>query len=279
MPAERLGRAAGLAPRKRFGQHFLVDRGVIGAIVEAIAPQPGEQLIEIGPGTGALTAALLPHVRQMTAIEIDRDLAPRLARHFGDALTLIHQDVLKVDFASLGSGLRIVGNLPYNISSPLLLHLVPAAAQVRDQHFMLQKEVVERVVAEPGGHMGRLTVFLQNWYRVVQLFDVPPDAFDPPPRVESSILRMVPLPEPQTRAVAQLEAALAVAYSQRRKMLRKTLGNWLAQCHPALDIERAAADDPRLAPLADLSQRAEQIPVRAWYALADALARQAAGSP
>ncbi|MDO4905961.1 MAG: 16S rRNA (adenine(1518)-N(6)/adenine(1519)-N(6))-dimethyltransferase RsmA [Lautropia sp.] len=274
MSAERLGRAAGLAPRKHFGQHFLVDRFVIEAIVRAIAPQPGDALIEIGPGTGALTASLLSRVRQMTAIEIDRDLAPRLSARFGKALTLIHRDALKVDFGSLGASLRIVGNLPYNISSPLLLHLIPFAAHIRDQHFMLQKEVVDRIVAEPGGDMGRLTVFLQNHYRVAHLFDVPPDAFDPPPKVDSSVVRMVPLPEPQTGAAAQLEEALAVAYSQRRKMLRKTLGAWLVQRYPSFDMDRAAADDVRLAPLADLSHRAEQIPVAAWYALADVLAAQ-----
>ncbi len=277
MSTERLGRAAGLPPRKHFGQHFLVDRFIIDSIVRAIAPQPGDALIEIGPGTGALTASLLAQARRMTAIEIDRDLAPRLQARFGEALTLIHQDVLQVDFGALGASLRIVGNLPYNISSPLLLHLIPFAAQIRDQHFMLQKEVVERIVAEPGGNMGRLTVFLQNHYQVAHLFDVPPEAFDPPPKVDSSVVRMVPLPRPRTLATEELEAALSVAYSQRRKMLRKTLGGWLAQRYPTFDIEKAAAGDARLAPLTDLSHRAEQIPVDAWYALADALAAQGKG--
>lgn len=276
MSSERLGRAAGLAPRKHFGQHFLVDRFIIDSIVRAIAPKPGEHLIEIGPGTGALTAPVLALAGGMRAIEIDRDLAPRLAARFGEALTLIHQDVLTVDFASLGDDLRIIGNLPYNISSPLLLHLIPFTAHIRDQHFMLQKEVIDRIVAEPGGNMGRLTVFLQNHYHVAHLLDVPPDAFDPPPKVESSVIRMVPRAQPQTTATAELEAALAVAYSQRRKMLRKTLGSWLAQRYPDFDLGKAAGADPRLAPLTDLSHRAEQIPVGAWYALADALAGQGA---
>lgn len=265
-------RLSSVQARKRFGQHFLVDRAVIGAIVSAIAPHPGDNLIEIGPGPGVLTAPLVQLAGRITAIEIDRDLAPRLQAHFGQHLDLVHQDVLKVDFSTFGERQRIVGNLPYNISSPLLLHLMAVADRVLDQHFMLQKEVVDRIVAQPGGEMGRLTVFLQNRYQVAHLFNVPPEAFDPPPRVESSIVRMVPLGRPHTQAIPQLEQALAAAYSQRRKMLRKTLGTWLAQHHPNLVLDRAAAADARLAPLTDLSQRPEQIPVTAWFALADALA-------
>ena len=265
-------RLASVQARKRFGQHFLVDRAVIDDIIRAIAPRPGDNLIEIGPGPGVLTAPLVQAAGRITAIEIDRDLAPRLQAHFGDALDLVHQDVLQVDFAAFGERQRIVGNLPYNISSPLLLHLIAVADRVVDQHFMLQKEVVERIVAQPGGDMGRLTVFLQNRYQVAHLFDVPPAAFDPPPKVESSIVRMVPLARPYTQAIPQLEQALAAAYAQRRKMLRKTLGTWLAQKHPRFDLDAAAVADARLAPLTDLSQRAEQIPVQAWFALADALA-------
>ena len=275
--AGREKRPAGVIPRKRFGQHFLADRACIDAIVQAIAPRPDDNLVEIGPGTGVLTAPLLAQTGHLTVIEIDRDLGPRLAAQYGDALTLVQQDVLQVDFSGFGQNLRIVGNLPYNISSPLLLHLIAVADRVRDQHFMLQKEVVDRIVAGPGSDMGRLTVFLQNHYQVVKLFDVPPEAFDPPPKVDSSVVRMVPLPRPHTTAIAQLEAALAAAYAQRRKMLRRTLGGWLAQQHPSFDLDKAAADDARLVPLTDLSQRPEQIPVTAWYALADALAARPLG--
>ena len=275
--AGREKRPAGVIPRKRFGQHFLADRACIDAIVQAIAPRSGDNLVEIGPGTGVLTAPLVAQTGHLTVIEIDRDLGPRLAAQYGDALSLVQQDVLQVDFSGFGQNLRIVGNLPYNISSPLLLHLIAVADRVRDQHFMLQKEVVDRIVAGPGSDMGRLTVFLQNHYQVVKLFDVPPEAFDPPPKVDSSVVRMVPLPRPHTTAIAQLEAALAAAYAQRRKMLRRTLGSWLAQQHPSFDLEKAAADDARLVPLTDLSQRPEQIPATAWYALADALAARPLG--
>lgn len=275
--AGREKRPAGVIPRKRFGQHFLADRACIDAIVQAIAPRSGDNLVEIGPGTGVLTAPLVAQTGHLTVIEIDRDLGPRLAAQYGDALTLVQQDVLQVDFSGFGQNLRIVGNLPYNISSPLLLHLIAVADRVRDQHFMLQKEVVDRIVAGPGSDMGRLTVFLQNHYQVVKLFDVPPEAFDPPPKVDSSVVRMVPLPRPHTTAIAQLEAALAAAYAQRRKMLRRTLGGWLAQQHPSFDLDKAAADDARLVPLTDLSQRPEQIPATAWYALADALAARPLG--
>ena len=275
--AGREKRPAGVIPRKRFGQHFLADRACIDAIVQAIAPRSGDNLVEIGPGTGVLTAPRVAQTGHLTVIEIDRDLGPRLAAQYGDALTLVQQDVLQVDFSGFGQNLRIVGNLPYNISSPLLLHLIAVADRVRDQHFMLQKEVVDRIAAGPGSDMGRLTVFLQNHYQVVKLFDVPPEAFDPPPKVDSSVVRMVPLPRPHTTAIAQLEAALAAAYAQRRKMLRRTLGSWLAQQHPSFDLEKAVADDARLVPLTDLSQRPEQIPVTAWYALADALAARPLG--
>lgn len=275
--AGREKRPAGVIPRKRFGQHFLADRACIDAIVQAIAPRPGDNLVEIGPGTGVLTAPLVAQTGHLTVIEIDRDLGPRLAAQYGDALSLVQQDVLQVDFSGFGQNLRIVGNLPYNISSPLLLHLIAVAERVRDQHFMLQKEVVDRIVAGPGSDMGRLTVFLQNHYQVVKLFDVPPEAFDPPPKVDSSVVRMVPLPRPHTTAIAQLEASLAAAYAQRRKMLRRTLGSWLAQQHPSFDLEKAAADDAGLVPLTDLSQRPEQIPATAWYALADALAARPLG--
>ena len=277
--AGREKRPAGVIPRKRFGQHFLADRACIDAIVQAIAPRPDDNLVEIGPGTGVLTAPLVALTGHLTVIEIDRDLGPRLAAQYGDALALVQQDVLQVDFSGFGENLRIVGNLPYNISSPLLLHLIAVADRVRDQHFMLQKEVVDRMVAGPGSDMGRLTVFLQNHYQVAKLFDVPPEAFDPPPKVDSSVVRMVPRAQPVTTATAPLQAALSAAYAQRRKMLRGTLGHWLAQQYPAFSVEQAAAADSRLVPLTDLSQRPEQIPIDAWYALADALAGAAQNLP
>lgn len=271
--AGREQRPAGVVARKRFGQHFLADRACTDAIVRAVAPKPHDNLIEIGPGTGVLTAPLLAAAGHLRVIEIDRDLGALLTERHGDALTIVQQDVLQVDFSGFGQSLRIVGNLPYNISSPLLMHLMTVADRVQDQHFMLQKEVVDRIVAVPGSNMGRLTVFLQNHYQVAQLFDVPPQAFDPPPRVNSSVVRMVPRQRPQTLAVAELAAALGVAYGQRRKMLRGTLGSWLAQRYPALRMTQAAEADTRLVPLLDLSQRPEQIPATAWYALADALAQ------
>ena len=171
--------------RKRFGQNFLVDLGVVDAIVRAIAPKPKDLMIEIGPGLSALTAPLLDHLEKLTAIEIDRDLAARLRQRFSaDRLAVIEADALQVDFSQFGQGLRIVGNLPYNISSPLLFALVDCADLVCDQHFMLQREVVDRMVAEPGSsEYSRLSVMLQYRYQIYKLFDVAPEAFDPPPRV------------------------------------------------------------------------------------------------
>ena len=265
------------APRKRFGQHFLVDRAAVEAIVAAIDPRDGDHLVEIGPGTAALTAPLLSRLESLDAIEIDRDLAAGLRRRFGERLRLHQQDVLEVDFGALaharGSAIRVVGNLPYNISSPLLLHLTRFTAAIIDQHFMLQKEVVDRIVAEPGGDMGRLTVMLQTFYRVQNLFDVPPAAFDPPPKVESSVIRMMPRPVPLTRETARLQALLAVAFSQRRKMIRNTLGKWLREQRADLDLDAAAAEAPLLQPFTETTRRAEEIPVASWCALADRVAK------
>ena len=299
-------RDGGIA-RKRFGQHFLVDRGVIAAIVEAIAPRAGDRIVEIGPGRGALTGPLLSAIAAAGAgpraaviseagatseagaaskggagpllevIEIDRDLAPRLAARYGDRLTIHQADALDFDFGQ-GRPLRLVGNLPYNISSPLLIHASAWAGHIIDQHFMLQREVVDRIVAGPGPDLGRLTVVLQNRYQVLSLFDVPPEAFDPPPRVQSAVIRMLPRAQPLTRAFDQLDAVLGVAFGQRRKMLRATLGRWLAQHHPAVDLATAHAADPRLLPFADTTLRPEAIPVQAWCALADRLAGGASSS-
>jgi 16S rRNA (adenine1518-N6/adenine1519-N6)-dimethyltransferase len=247
--------------RKRFGQHFLADAGVVEAIVDAIDPRPGQALVEIGPGLGALTGPLLQRCGALTAIELDRDLAARLRRQAG--LTVVEGDVLKVDFPALaaaaGQPLRIVGNLPYNISTPILFHLLGAAASVADQHFMLQKEVVERMAAAPGNKdYGRLTVMLQWRYRIEPVLAVPPEAFEPPPRVDSAVVRMVPLPPLAGLDEARLRTLVTVAFSQRRKLLRHTLGRWL-------EVERITLPF-------DLQRRAEEVPVAEYLALARATA-------
>lgn len=249
--------------RKRFGQHFLTDRSVISAIVHAVDPRPGERLVEIGPGRAALTTALIERVEPLTAIEIDRDLAGWLRSRFGERLQLIEQDVLTVDFADLaGDGaIRLVGNLPYNISSPLLVHLIAFRERIVDQHFMLQKEVVERIVAAPGeGAYGRLGVLLQNYYDVDALFDVAPQSFDPPPKVMSAVLRLLPRTGDEAPPLEALEPLLARAFGQRRKMLRNTLLPWL-------DEHGVAA--PELTP----SDRAEDVPVAVYRLLAMRLAQ------
>ena len=249
--------------RKRFGQHFLVDAGVIDAIVRAIAPKPGQALVEIGPGLGAMTQPLLERCGALTVIELDRDLAARWRQRAG--VTVVESDVLKVDFAGLadaaGQPLRVVGNLPYNISTPILFHLLAVAPRVVDQHFMLQKEVVDRMAASPGGKdYGRLTVMLQWRYRIEALFDVPPASFDPPPRVDSAIVRMLPLATPPVLDEARLQTLVTVAFSQRRKLLRHTLGRWLTEQGFAGDF--------------DVQRRAEEVPVAEYVALAQALSAE-----
>lgn len=225
--------------RKRFGQHFLRDESVVDAIVRAIDPQADDRMVEIGPGLSALTAPLLDRVTRLMAVELDRDLAQRLRAQWGpDRLQLIQADALTVDFSTLaGAGepgkapaLRIVGNLPYNISTPLLFHLMQWADRVQDQHFMLQREVIDRMVARPGdSQYGRLSVMLQARYRMVHLFDVPPDAFDPPPKVMSAIVRMRPLAADAWRRPvnpAVFERLVARVFEHRRKMIRGSLGDW-----------------------------------------------------
>jgi 16S rRNA (adenine1518-N6/adenine1519-N6)-dimethyltransferase len=248
---------SGHRPRKRFGQHFLVDDGLIHAIVRAISPRPGDALVEIGPGLGALTQPLLERTGRLTVVELDRDLAARWRARQG--VSVIESDVLKVDFAALastaGQPLRVVGNLPYNISTPILFHLLPAAAQVADQHFMLQKEVVDRMVAAPcSKDYGRLSVMLQWRYDLEGLLDVPPQAFDPPPRVDSAVVRMTPLPVPASVDPSLLQALVAAAFSQRRKLLRHTLGRWL--------------DGRGYGGAFDMQRRAEEVPVAEYVALA-----------
>ena len=245
-------------PRKRFGQHFLADAGIIEAIVSQIAPKPGQVIVEIGPGLAALTQPLAERLGHLTVIELDRDLAARLRSHA--QLTVIESDVLKVDFAELAQAqgttkLRVVGNLPYNISTPILFHLLDFVDIIEDQHFMLQKEVVERMVARPAtSDYGRLSVMLQWRYAMENVLFVPPGSFDPPPRVDSAVVRMLPRENPALVDVKCLSEIVQVAFSQRRKLLRHTLGKWLQ--------EKAYTDE------FDVQRRAEEVPVAEYLALA-----------
>jgi len=212
-------------PRKRFGQHFLHDRGVLKRIVDAVAPASADAVVEIGPGEGALTGPLLERVGHLTAIEIDRDLAARLSEEFSSReLTVVIADALDHDFSSFPPELRIVGNLPYNISTPILFHLSRYADRVRDMHFMLQLEVVERMVAKPSTpEYGRLSVMLQTRFSMKKLFNVSPGAFRPPPKVESAVVRLVPLREKMGCDAEVLEKIVRGAFSARRKTLRNAL--------------------------------------------------------
>ena len=214
-----------MKPRKRFGQHFLHDPGVLKRIVEAVAPARGDHVVEIGPGEGALTRPLLERLDRLTVIEIDRDLAAGLARAFAPSkLTVVVADVLDFDFSSLPGGLRVVGNLPYNISTPILFRLARHAGQVRDMHFMLQKEVVDRMVAKHStADYGRLSVMLQVRFAMQKLFKVAPGAFRPPPKIESAVVRLVPLQEPLPCDEALFEKIVREAFSARRKTLRNAL--------------------------------------------------------
>jgi len=216
------------AVRKRFGQHFLHDPAVLQRIVQAVDPRPGEHIVEIGPGPGALTALLLERAGRIDAVEIDRDLAGELRTRWPDALTLHVGDALKFDFAALarerGGPLRIVGNLPYNISTPLLFHLLDAVDDVQDLHVMLQKEVIDRMAAAPGSDdYGRLTVMLAPRLEVQWLFDVGPGAFQPPPRVWSAVARLRVRPQPLFPVGEAYGRVVAAAFSQRRKTLRNSL--------------------------------------------------------
>jgi len=220
--------------RKRFGQNFLTDQNVLHDILNAIAPAAEDLMVEIGPGQGAMTALLLQTLDRLHAVELDRDLVTWLQKKFAADRLIIHSgDALQFDFASLvppGRKLRIVGNLPYNISSPLLFHLAEYVGQVEDQHFMLQKEVVERMVAEPGSKdYGRLSVMLQWRYQMELLFIVPPQAFDPPPKVDSAIVRMIPVTAPLACERLKLEQVVTKAFSQRRKVIRNSLSGMFTE--------------------------------------------------
>ena len=273
--------------RKRFGQHFLTDRFIIEEIVRAIAPQAGQAMVEIGPGLQALTQPLAERLGRLTVIELDRDLAVQLRAN--KQLVVIESDVLKVDFLKLAEGmasgrsagppqarpapsggsvlhevksvgavehgkLRVVGNLPYNISTPILFQLLDAAEVIEDQHFMLQKEVIDRMVAKPAtSDYGRLSVMLQWRYAMESVLFVPPQSFDPPPRVDSAVVRMVPYAAPEALDVRLFSELVRVAFSQRRKLLRHSLGKWLEQRNFTGSF--------------DLQRRAEEVPVSEYTAL------------
>ena len=230
-------------PRKRFGQNFLVDEGIIAGILSAINPQPGDLMIEIGPGLAALTRPLVARLKHLHVVEIDRDIVMRLKQTFPEERLTIHQgDALKFDFSALGSGLRVVGNLPYNISTPILFHLAQSARNIRDIHAMLQKEVVERMVAQPSSSdYGRLSVMLQYRFCLEKMLDVPAEAFRPAPKVASTVVRLLPR-EPAVACDEALFARLvASAFAQRRKTLRNTLkGFFEARDFAALGLDPVA---------------------------------------
>lgn len=255
--------------RKRFGQNFLVDDHVIANIIRAIRPMPDDNMVEIGPGLGALTRPLLGQLKRLHVVEIDRDIIARLKNDYPQDRLVIHEgDALKFDFAQLPSPLRIVGNLPYNISSPLLFHFAQYADRVADMHFMLQDEVVERMVARPSmPQYGRLSAMLQYRFEMEKLLDVPPQSFRPAPKVNSAIVRMIPLPHGQVpvhneRLYAELVAA---AFGQRRKTLRNTLREFLAE-----------ADFARLG--IDARLRAENLGVAEYALIANDLDARRSGA-
>ena len=253
-------------PRKRFGQNFLTDKTVLADIIGVIAPQRDDAMVEIGPGLGAMTRLLLESLSRLHVVELDRDLVTRLKKTFKPEQLIIHQgDALQFDFTQIpvvpDKKLRIVGNLPYNISTPLLFHLAQFAPQVQDQHFMLQKEVVERMVAEPGSKTyGRLSVMLQWRYRMGLLLIVPPTAFEPPPKVESAIVRMIPIEQPLACEQVNLERVVTTAFSQRRKVLRNCVSGIFTE-NDLID----AGVDPQARP--------ETVPLQQFVALANRLAK------
>ena len=247
--------------RRRFGQNFLHDRVVIDAIVRAIDPQPDDSLLEIGPGLGALTWSLLTRIDSLTVVEIDRDLIARLAARGHPGLQIIEQDVLTLDLHGLAADrpFRVLGNLPYNISTPLLIHLLEHRRHIVDIHVMLQKEVVDRLGAECGTRdYGRLSVLLQSFFAVYPLFEVGADAFDPAPKVRSAVVRLVPHAEPVAVSVERLSQATRIAFASRRKTLRNNLRG-----HLDADVLERAGVDP--------AARAETLSLQQFATLADLL--------
>ena len=256
-------------PRKRFGQNFLQDQGVIAGIINAVDPHKDDAIVEIGPGLAALTAPLLDRVPTLHVVEIDRDIVTHLsARYSAERLVIHNIDALQFDFGALarqiapGGRIKLVGNLPYNISTPLLFHLASFGAVIHDMHFMLQKEVVDRMVAEPGTtDYGRLSIMLQYRYLMDHIIDVPPESFDPPPKVDSAVVRMVPydtLPHPAVNE-EHLQKLVITAFAQRRKTIRNNL--------------KGIASDEQLAAVGiDPSWRPENISVAQYVALSNTLA-------
>ncbi|TJZ78933.1 16S rRNA (adenine(1518)-N(6)/adenine(1519)-N(6))-dimethyltransferase RsmA [Chitiniphilus eburneus] len=255
-------------PRKRFGQNFLQDQGVIADIVNAVDPHPGDALVEIGPGLAALTGPLITRAGRLHAVEIDRDIVAHLTQRYSAEELVIHNvDAMKFDFGQLadeiapGGKLRLVGNLPYNISTPLLFHLASFAPRIADMHFMLQKEVVDRMVAEPSTtDYGRLSVMLQLRFYMERVLDVPPGAFYPPPKVDSAVVRLLPWPEPRylVNDLGRLEDLVVAAFAQRRKTLRNNL--------------KGIVDDTLFATLGiNPGLRPENLEVGQFVALANAL--------
>jgi 16S rRNA (adenine1518-N6/adenine1519-N6)-dimethyltransferase len=250
-------------PKKRFGQHFLTDRHYLDRIVAAIDPRPGDAMVEIGPGTGLLTEQLAARVERLQVVEIDRELAQALRERFDPVRVVVHQaDVLEFDFAALPTALRVVGNLPYNVSTPILFRMAAVAGRLRDCVFMLQREVVERMVAAPGtADYGRLSVMLQYRFAMASVLRVPPGAFTPPPKVDSAVVRMQPLGagRPRARDEARFAALVSAAFAQRRKTLRNATRSLL---EPAA-FERTGIDPTR---------RGETLSVEEFIALTDSAA-------
>jgi 16S rRNA (adenine1518-N6/adenine1519-N6)-dimethyltransferase len=250
-------------PRKRFGQHFLTDRHYLDRIVASIGPKRGDRMVEIGPGTGLLTEQLAPALDHLDVVEIDRDLAAALRNRFDAAKVTVHEaDALEFDFASLPAPLRVAGNLPYNVSTPILFRMAAIAARLADCTFLLQKEVVDRMAARPGtGDYGRLSVMLQYRFSIAPLLRVPPGAFTPPPKVDSALVRMVPLgaDRPVARDEARFGAVVAAAFSQRRKTLRNAVRTLVAA-----EAFAEAGIEP--------SRRGETLSVKEFITLADASA-------
>ena len=253
-------------PRKRFGQHFLHDTLIIDKIIKTISPQKKETIVEIGPGKGALTIPLAKLAIKLHAIELDNDLSVMLKKRFrnNSIVKIIQADALDFNFSALGNNLRIIGNLPYNISTPLMFKLTKYRDHIKDQHFMLQKEVVDRLIAKPGNkNYGRLTVMLGTYLDITSLFEVQPNAFKPPPKVNSAVVRMTskPLNQIIIKDLKKLSSIVTLAFSQRRKMLSNALKNEVL----ASDME-AVGIDPKL--------RAEQVPIKSWSFLANHLTNQ-----
>lgn len=251
-------------PKKRFGQNFLTDQFVLQDIIQMIAPQPQDNMVEIGPGQGAMTALLLQELNKLQVVELDRDLVAMLQKKFSpDKLTIHSGDALQFDFGALaeasGRKLRVVGNLPYNISSPLLFHLAQYTHLIEDQHFMLQKEVVQRMVAAPGGkEYGRLSVMLQWRYQMNLLFIVPPTAFDPPPKVDSAIVRMQPIAHPLDCDQRKLEQVVTKAFTQRRKVLRNCLSDLFTE-NQLIDAGLNPQARPETVPLVQFVELARRL--------------------